>query len=96
MIVRLMGEGQFEVDDDCAARLNELDDKALAALDSTDEPELDRLLEDMAALVRAEGRELAADDLSPSEAIIPPSDLTLDEMRDLMSDDGLIPDLPPA
>ena len=50
----------------------------------------------MAALVRAEGRELAADDLSPSEAIIPPSDLTLDEMRDLMSDDGLIPDLPPA
>ena len=96
MIVRLMGEGQFEVDDDCAARLNELDDKALAALDSNDEPELDRLLEDMAALVRAEGRELAADDLSPSEAIIPPSDLTLDEMRDLMSDDGLIPDLPPA
>ena len=96
MIVRLMGEGQFEVDDDCAGRLNELDDKALAALESNDEAELARLLEDMAALVRSDGRELAADDLSPSEAIIPPSDLTLDEMRDLMSDDGLIPDLPAA
>ena len=96
MIVRLMGDGQYEVDEDCAARLNALDAKALAALESNDEPDLDRILEDMAALVRAEGRELPLEDLSPSDAIIPPSDLTLDETRELMSDEGLIPDLPAA
>ncbi|HEY7198047.1 MAG TPA: hypothetical protein VH306_12745 [Gaiellaceae bacterium] len=94
MIVRLMGEGQFEVDDDCAGRLNELDDKALAALEAGDEAELDRLLDEMAALVRSEGTPLRDDDLSPSDAIVPPSDLTLEETRALMSDEGLIPDLP--
>ena len=96
MIVRLMGEGQYEIDDDCAGRLNELDAKALAALEANDEPELDRILEEMAALVRRDGRQLPDEDLSPSDAIIPPSDLTIDETRELMSEDGLIPDLPAA
>jgi hypothetical protein len=36
VIVRLMGEGQFRVDDDLLAKLNELDDKAQAAADAND------------------------------------------------------------
>ena len=34
------------------------------------------------------------EDLSASDLIIPPSDLTLEETRKLFSDEGLIPDLP--
>lgn len=94
MIVRLMGEGQYRIDDDCAGRLNQLDEQAMAALERGDEGELDRVLDQMSDLVRAEGEELPAEDLSPSDAIIPPSDLTLQETRELMSEDGLIPDLP--
>jgi hypothetical protein len=37
---------------------------------------------------------LTDDDLSASDVIIPPSDLTLEETRKLFSDDGLVPDLP--
>jgi PspAA-like protein len=96
MIVRLMGEGQFEVDDDLASELNELDQTALEALEANDEERLDGILEQMAELVRSRGSQLPDEDLHPSDAIIPPVDLTLEETRELMSDDGLIPDLPAA
>ena len=94
MIVRLMGEGQYRVDDSVRERLNQLDDQAMAALEASDETELDQRLEEMFALVRAEGEPLPDEDLSASDVIIPPSDLTLEETRELISHDGLIPDLP--
>ena len=95
MIVRLMGgDGQYKVDDSLLERLNELDEQAVAALERNDETELDARLDEMAELVRSQGEQLAEDDLSPSDIVIPPSDLTLEETRRLLSDDGLIPDLP--
>jgi hypothetical protein len=94
MIVRLMGEGQYRIDEELHARLNELDALAVEKIDQEDEPALDRILDEMAQLVRDEGERLSDDDLSPSDLIIPPSDLTLEETRALFSDEGLIPDLP--
>lgn len=94
MIARLMGDGQYEIDEALCTRLNELDDKAMAALEANDEEQLDGFLDQMADLVRSEGTRLADDDLSASEIVIPPSDLTLEETRQLFSDDGLVPDLP--
>jgi hypothetical protein len=97
MIVRLMGgDGQYRVDDGLLAKLNELDEQAVAALEQNDEAELDARLDEMAELVRSQGEPLPEDDLSPSDLVIPPSDLTLEETRRLLSDDGLIPDLPAA
>ncbi len=95
MIVRLMGGGgQYEVSDDLVARLNTMDDQAMAALERDDEQELDGVLAQMAKLVEGDGRRLPDEDLSPSDLVIPPPDLTLEETRALFSDDGLIPDLP--
>ena len=72
MIVRLMGEGQFRVDDGLVVQLNELDDRAQAAADEGDEPELDRLLDVMWLQVQAGGERLDDDDLHPSDIVIPP------------------------
>jgi hypothetical protein len=94
VIVRLMGEGQYRIDDSLLERLNEIDDQATAALEASDETELDKRLEEMFELVRAQGERLPDDDLSTSDVIIPPSDLTLEETRELLSHGGLIPDLP--
>lgn len=94
MIVRVMGEGQYRVDDGLSDRLNELDDAAEAALERGDEEELRRLLEQLAQTVRDQGARLDDADLSASDAIVPPSDLSLDEAKELFSGDGLIPDLP--
>jgi hypothetical protein len=94
VIARLMGDGQYEIDEALCTRLNELDDKAVAALEANDEEQLDGYLDQMAELVRSEGTRLADDDLSASEIVIPPSDLTLEETRQLFSDHGLVPELP--
>ena len=94
MIVRIMGEGQYRLEEDAVGRLNELDDRAQEALDREDEGELDRYLDEMAGLVRREGERLSDDDLSASDAIVPPSDMSLAETKMLFSDEGLIPDIP--
>jgi len=94
VIVRVMGEGQFRQEGDAVGRLNELDDRAQEALERDDESELDRYLEEMAALVKRDGERLPDDDLSPSEAIVPPSDMTLAETKKFFSEQGLIPDVP--
>jgi hypothetical protein len=96
VIARLMGEGQYRIEEALQSRLNELDAKAVEAIDQEDEPALDQVLDEMAQLVRDEGERLPDDDLSSSDLIIPPSDLTLEETRKLFSEDGLIPDLPAA
>ena len=93
MIVRLMGEGQYKLADDVVRELNELDDQAQAAVEAEDEPRLDTLLDQMWELVRRSGERLRDDDLSASDALVPPSDLTLEETRRLLAPEGLIPDL---
>jgi hypothetical protein len=94
VIVRLMGEGQWRVDDDAITELNELDGRGAKALEAGDEEELRRLLTTMADLVRVRGEPLPDADLHPSDAIVPPSDLSLDEAHQLWEGEGLIPDLP--
>ena len=96
MIVRVMGEGQFEVDEEVAKGLNDLDEQAARALDAGDAEQLSELLRRMADAVRTNGTRLPDDDLSPSEAIVPPEDLSLEEARELLEGEGLIPDLPTA
>ena len=96
MIVRLMGEGQFEVDDEVAKGLNDLDEQAGEAVERGDEEQLRAVLDRMAEAVRTNGARVPDDDLRASEAIVPPEDLSLDEARQLFDGEGLIPDLPSA
>jgi hypothetical protein len=91
VIVRLLGEGQFRVDDGLVARLNELDDSIIRAVEANDERALWDGLAALAETVRASGARLSPDELVPSDAVVPPEDLSLDEARELLSDDGFIP-----
>jgi hypothetical protein len=94
MIVRLMNEGQYKIDDNLRERLNEIDERAAKALEDENEEELDMLLQRMWDLVQTDGERVPDAELTPSDLVIPPADLTLEETRKLFSDDGLIPDLP--
>jgi hypothetical protein len=89
-----MGEGQWRVDDEVARRLNELDEEVGQALEAGDQDAMTAALRRLAAEVRSSGTKLADDDLSPSDAVVPPEDLSLDEAHELLEGDGLIPDLP--
>ncbi|MEV6687239.1 hypothetical protein ACIA6C_01755 [Streptomyces sp. NPDC051578] len=91
MIVRIMGEGQVKLADSHFAELNRLDDDLLAEMESGDEPGFRRTLGELLDAVRRLGEPLPDDALEPSELILPAPDATLDEVREMLSDDGLIP-----
>ncbi|MEY2230159.1 MULTISPECIES: PspA-associated protein PspAA [Streptomyces] len=91
MIVRIMGEGQLEVADSHFPELNKLDDELLAEMEGGDEDGFRRTLGALLAAVRRLGTPLPDDALEPSELILPAADAGLDEVREMLSDDGLIP-----
>jgi hypothetical protein len=94
VIVRLLTEGQFRMGDDEAGLLNEIDNAAVAAVERGDEAAFRERLVVLAHVVRTHGTPLDDADLHPSDLIVPPDDLSLEEARELFTGEGLIPDLP--
>jgi PspAA-like protein len=95
VIVRISNEGQYRLDDGHHHRLDELDNAVVTAVESGDEDGFHARFEELLHFVRTEGEPLDADDLEPSEFILPPADLTLAEAGAEFSGDGLIPDPAP-
>jgi len=92
MIVRISGEGQFRLPDEDAGRLNELDNRAVAAVEQGDETGFRELWSQMLEIVASDGNEVDADELVESDVILPPRDVTFQEAQGEFSGDGLIPD----
>lgn len=91
MIVRIMGEGQVSLADSHVAELDELDDILLAEMESGDGPGFRTTLHALLGKVRELGSPLPDDSLEPSELILPAPDATLEEVRSMLRDGGLIP-----
>ena len=83
MIVRILGEGQYNLSDDAIAALNDLDARVESCVEAGDEDEFHTAL--------AAGSARGADSLEPSDLILPMADASLAEVRDMLSGDGLIP-----
>ncbi|MFL5868640.1 MAG: PspA-associated protein PspAA [Thermoleophilaceae bacterium] len=92
MIVRISGEGQFTIPDEDGGRLNELDNRAVSAVESGDETGFRELWTQMLELVTTNGNAVPDDELVESEVILPPRDITFQEAKNEFSGEGLIPD----
>lgn len=91
MIIRILGEGQYDVADGEVAGLNSLDDALERAVESGDEAAFTEALAGLLGAVRGAGSRLADDSLEDSDLILPPADAEIDEVRRMLSGDGLIP-----
>jgi hypothetical protein len=91
MIVRILNEGQWNVDEEHLLELNRLDDEVEAAVENGDEVTFANTLAALLNGVRTHGSVLPVDSLEDSDLILPPSDATLEEVRALLTDEGLIP-----
>jgi hypothetical protein len=92
VIVRISGEGQFRLPDADAERLNELDNRAVTAVEQGDEAGFHELWAQMLELVASDGNALDEDELVESDVILPPRDVTFQEAKGEFTGDGLIPD----
>jgi hypothetical protein len=90
VIVRIATEGQYRLEDDQAAKLNELDNEAVSVVEAGDEEAFRRLFDQMLELARS-GSELGDDELEESDVILPPPDISLEEARAEFTGEGLIP-----
>jgi hypothetical protein len=91
VIVRILGGGQFDVDDEATAELSQLDTDLETAVDQNDEAAFTAALTSLLAYVRAHGSPLPTDTLESSDLILPHEDSSMDEVRKMLTDEGLIP-----
>jgi hypothetical protein len=89
MIVRILGEGQFELDATQADRLASLDAELTATVDRGDEAAFKSALTAAVTAVRSAGSAVPDDSLAASEVILPSPDASLDEVRKLLAEDGI-------
>lgn len=92
MIVRISSEGQYELPDDQADRLNELDNQLVTVCEGGDEKQFDDLWGQMIEFVRSTGTPVPEDELMGSDVILPPADTTMAEAAAEFTGEGLIPD----
>jgi hypothetical protein len=92
MIIRILGEGQWDVAEDHLDAMNALDDAVEKAVESGDQTAFADGLAALLQVVRSRGTRLADDVLVQSDLVLPPADATLEEVRDLLTDEGLVPD----
>lgn len=91
MIIRILGEGQYDVGDQALDRLNELDSTLERAVEAGDEAAFAAALSELLDGVRTTGAVHPADSLDESDLILPPADATIDQVREMLNEDGLIP-----
>ena len=92
MIVRISGEDQYELADDDAPRLKELEDAVVAIVDAGREAEFEASFTALLDFVRQAGAPVGDDELEGSDVILPPADTTFAEAGREFTGEGLIPD----
>jgi hypothetical protein len=93
MIVRILGEGQWELSDDAVRGLSPLDDEVEKAVRTGDQAELAEALHALLEQVRSSGQPVPDEELLDSDLILPGADATLEEVQELLSgsEEGLVP-----
>jgi len=91
MIIRIMGEGQRRLNDSEVDELNKLDVALEHAVEQNDEAAFRPALHALLEKARAVGTALPADAIEPSGLILPGEDATIEDVRNLLADGGLIP-----
>jgi hypothetical protein len=91
MTMRILGEGPYKTTEEHLDRLNELDAPLQSAADAGDEQGFASALSAPLDAVRSLGTPLPNEMITPSDLVLPDADTSLTQVRELLSDEGLIP-----
>jgi hypothetical protein len=91
VILRILEEGQYEIPDEVLDSLNALDDEVIAAVEAGDHERFESALAELLYRVRESASRVADDYLGPSDLVLPPADASLEEVGEMLSEEGLIP-----
>jgi hypothetical protein len=88
MIVRILGEGRYDVPEGDLPVIEQLDAQLTDALDRDDDVAFASTLTDLLAEVRHTGTLLPADDLQTSGLVVPHEGSSLAEVKGLLSEEA--------
>jgi hypothetical protein len=93
-IVRIMGQGQFMVDNKTLKKLNEIDNSIvqLVSDDRSDDTEFRNRLTELTDIVEKNGKQLDPKEIIQSDIILPSPDLSIEEAKRLFKGDGVVPE----
>ena len=86
MIVRILGDGQYELPENMESEFERLDNHLIAHVEDGDEDAFRRELAELVVIVQ-QGSELPDDDFRPSDAVLPSPHATLADVQELLSEE---------
>jgi hypothetical protein len=93
-VVRIMGQGQFMVDNKILKKLNEIDNSIvqLVSNDRTDNTEFKKRLTELTDIVEKNSKQLDPKEIVQSDIILPSTDLSIEEAKRLFQGEGVVPE----
>jgi len=94
-VVRIMGQGQYTVDDKTLRKLNNIDNAMveLVGRERSDDVEFKKKLTELSEMVMKNGKPLDPKEIIKSDIILPSVDLSIDEAKRLFKGEGVIPEI---
>ncbi len=86
MIVRILGEGKFKLDDSCLSDLESFDNKLVEAIDEVNGVKFEEALGMILSFVRSNGEALGPENFDTSDLALPHEGTTLEEMKELLAE----------
>ena len=86
MIVRILGDGQYELPENMESEFERLDNHLIAHVEDGDEEAFRRELAELIGIVQ-QGSEVPDDDFRPSDAVLPSPNASLADVQELLSED---------
>lgn len=94
-IVRIMGQGQFTVDNKTLRELSRVDSSIvqLVSNDRPDDTEFKKRLSQLTKIVEMTGKPLSPKEIIQSDIILPSVDLSIEEAKKLFKGEGVVPEI---
>jgi hypothetical protein len=92
MIIRILSEGQFRLDDKLVDELNKIDNTIVDHVQKGDEKAFRLDLARLISTIKEHGEPVDPVDIFPSAIIVPPEDMSFQEARQVFCGPGLIED----
>jgi len=96
IIVRIMGQGQFRINEDTIKRINEIDDAIVQILQNeskADDQEYRAKVAEIVQTIKSKSQKLEDKELIESDIIVPDTDISIDEAKKVFQGEGIIPEI---
>jgi len=92
MILRIMGEGQYQVPESLCNELNKIDNRIVALVSEGKAEEFRKELAKLISKIKEKGEAIDAKEILKSDITVPPEDLSFEEAKAVFKGSGIFAD----